>query len=47
MLQNIPISKISKDKNLHTNFINSKINDFNLKCNIYNGDFYSDTFNFF
>ena len=47
MIQNIPASTILKNKNLQIHFLNSRINGFSLKCNIYKGNFYSDTFNYF
>lgn len=47
MLQNISISEIKKDKNFSANFLNLELKNLNLSCNLYKGEFYLDSFNFF
>ena len=47
MLQNLSSSEIKNDINLSKNFLNAEFKELNINCNIYNGKFYLDSFNYF
>ena len=47
MLKNYTSLDIKKDKKIQENFLNANLNEIQLNCNIYNGTFYLDTFNYF
>ena len=47
MIQNYNSNNIKKDEKIFNSFINAEIKNFNLKCNIYKGNFYLDTFSYF
>ena len=47
MLQNISISQIKHDTNLSNSFLYVELKKLNLSCNIYNGEFCLDSFNFY
>ncbi len=47
MIRNISIDEIKKNNEIKELFINANIKELNTACNIYNGDFYLDSFNYF
>ncbi len=47
MLKNINSDEIIKNSRLKSNFLNATLNDLNINCNIYEGNFYLDSFNYF
>ena len=47
MLQDCLLSEIKNNYRLKSSFFNAKFEKFNLNCNIYRGNFYLDTFNYF
>ncbi len=47
MIKNLSVSEITKDKIISNSFLNAKYEDLKLNCNIYYGDFYMDSFNYF
>ena len=47
MITNLSSSDIQKELNLQNNFSNANFRELNLNCNIYKGNFYLDTFNYF
>ena len=47
MLQNFKSSEIKKNNKLTKNFLNAEFKELNMNCNIYNGEFYLDSFNYF
>ena len=47
MIKNISHTEIKKDKNLYKNFLSASFNDIGLSCNIYKGNFYLDSYNYF
>ena len=47
MFQNIPISQIKNDTNLSNSFLHVELKKLSLNCNIYNGEFCLDSFNFY
>ena len=47
MLKNYTSEDIKNDKKIHKNFLNANFQELNLNCNIYKGNFYLDSFNYF
>ena len=47
MLQNYSSTDIRNDKKIQNNFLTANFKKLNLLCNIYKGDFYLDSFNYF
>ncbi len=47
MIKNLNTNEIKKDEKLKQSFINAKYKDFNINCNIFEGDFFLDSFNYF
>ena len=47
MFQDNSIPDIKKNEKLKNNFLNADLKKINLKCNIYNGNFFMDSFNYF
>ena len=47
MLKNYSSVDIKKDNGLSNSFLNSSIRDLDLSCNIFKGNFYLDSFNYF
>jgi len=47
MIKNISSNDINKDKNLLNSFINTKLTETKTRCNIYQGNFYLDSFTYF
>ena len=47
MFQNISSSQIKEHKKIKDNFLNADFKKLNFSCNIYSGNFYLDTFNYF
>ena len=47
MIKNFNSSDIINSKELNKNFINANSKELKINCNIYNGNFYLDTFNYF
>ncbi len=47
MLQDCSTDNIKKNKKLNKNFLNAEFKNLNINCNIYNGTFYLDSFNYF
>ncbi len=47
MLQNYSSNEIKNDNTIQNNFLNASFQESNLSCNIYKGNFYLDTFNYF
>tara|TARA_B100000575_G_scaffold259942_1_gene232538 strand:- start:1641 stop:2669 length:1029 start_codon:yes stop_codon:yes gene_type:complete len=47
MLQNYSSLKIKSDKEITKSFSNAEFKKLNINCNIYNGNFYLDSFNYF
>ncbi len=47
MIKNYSISDIKKNIEIQKNFLNAKFNDLNFDCNIYKGNFFIDSFNYF
>ena len=47
MLQNFKSSEIKKNNKLTKNFLNAEFKELNINCNIYKGEFYLDSFNYF
>ena len=47
MLKNYSSVDIKKDNRLSNSFLNSSIKDLDLSCNIFKGNFYLDSFNYF
>ncbi len=47
MLKNYSSKDIINDKDIQKNFLNAEIKELKLNCNIYKGNFYLDSFNYF
>ncbi len=47
MLKNLKTSDIKKDVKIKESFINADFKDLKINCNIYKGNFYLDSFNYF
>ncbi len=47
MIKNLTSSDINKNDQIKKKFLNANYRDLNLKCNIFHGNFYLDTFNYF
>ena len=47
MIQDISPEEIKKDLKLQKTFLNAQIKELKLNCNIYSGNFYLDSFNYF
>ena len=47
MLQNLKSNEIKNDNKLNKCFLNAKFKELNINCNIFNGEFYLDSFNYF
>ena len=47
MLENFTSDDIKNDSNLKNSFLNAEYQDLKLNCNILNGDFYMDSYNYF
>ena len=47
MFQNISSTQIKEHKKIKNNFLNADFKKLNFSCNIYSGNFYLDTFNYF
>tara|TARA_Y100001970_G_C14191073_1_gene835425 strand:- start:923 stop:1954 length:1032 start_codon:yes stop_codon:yes gene_type:complete len=47
MLQNIPNKEIQTNQKIKKNFLKSEYKNLDIKCNIFKGNFYLDSFNFF
>ncbi len=47
MIRNYSASEIKKDNRLTNNFLNADFKKINIRCNLYNGNFYLDSFNYF
>ena len=47
MITNYSASEIKKDKSVSHNFLNADFKEINVNCNLYKGNFYLDTFNYF
>ncbi len=47
MLKNFSSTDIKQDLKIKSSFLNAYYEDLNLNCNIYKGNFYLDTFNYF
>ena len=47
MIKNINIQTIKENKEIKENFLSAEFKDLKIKCNILNGNFYADSFNYF
>ena len=47
MLTNYSSTEIKNNKKLQSSFLNAEFKELNLNCNIYKGNFYLDSFNYF
>ena len=47
MLQNFTNKEIITNEKINNNFLKANLNSLNLNCNIYKGNFYLDSFNYF
>ena len=47
MIIDVNLDKLKSNKYLSDLFVNAKFNNFNINCNILQGDFYSDSFHYF
>ncbi len=47
MIENITSSDLKKNKELSSSFLNAQLNELKLNCNIFSGEFYSDSYNYF
>ena len=47
MLKDLSPKQITLDVNIRDKFYNASIKSLDLKCNVYRGNFFSDTFNYF
>ena len=46
-IQNLNKSDILNNKNINLNFISAELENLSMNCNIYNGNFYLDSLNYF
>ncbi len=47
MLENFSVKDIKSNKDIQKNFLKAEFRDLDLNCNIYKGNFYLDSFNYF
>ena len=47
MIKNITLDEIKNNNEINSRFINANIEKLNITCNIYKGNFYADSFNYF